>query len=118
MQLGSCNRLGTAPAAAPRGSRQVQVHVATPSTAPTSRLAKRSKVEIIKEQSDFLRHPLMEELVNDKTFISEPAMQVRQLRAAPRTAPAPCNSGQQQGAPRGGTCRVCCCAQLAGCRSS
>lgn len=51
--------------------------VATPTTSPPGyKKAKRSKVELIKEKSDFLRHPLLEELVNDKDFISEPAMQL------------------------------------------
>jgi hypothetical protein len=35
-------------------------NVAVPSRPPTSHKARRSKVEIIKEQSDYLRHPLME----------------------------------------------------------
>lgn len=34
--------------------------VATPSRPPASNKAKRSKVELIKEKSDFLRHPLMQ----------------------------------------------------------
>lgn len=54
----------------------VVTNVATPSKAPTQRLAKRSKVEIIKEKSDYLRHPLMEELVNENTYISEEAVQL------------------------------------------
>lgn len=58
------------------------VCVATPSKPPTSRLAKRSKVEIIKENSDFLRHPLMEELVNDKTFIGEESMQLMKFHGS------------------------------------
>ena len=56
--------------------------VATPSKPPASRLAKRSKVEIIKENSDFLRHPLMEELVNDKTFISEESVQLMKFHGS------------------------------------
>jgi sulfite reductase (ferredoxin) len=35
-------------------------NVAVPSRPPTAHKARRSKVEIIKEQSDYLRHPLME----------------------------------------------------------
>lgn len=57
-------------------------HVATPSKPPASRLAKRSKVEIIKEKSDFLRHPLMSELVNEKTYISEEAVQLMKFHGS------------------------------------
>jgi sulfite reductase (ferredoxin) len=64
-----------------RGHLQVTC-VATPSKPPASRLAKRSKVEIIKEKSDFLRHPLMGELVNDKTFISEEAVQLMKFHGS------------------------------------
>lgn len=46
-------------AAAQRGGLQVTC-VATPSKPPASNKAKRSKVELIKESSDFLRHPLMQ----------------------------------------------------------
>lgn len=42
-----------------RGTLQT-VCVATPSRPPTSNKPKRSKVELIKEGSDFLRHPLMQ----------------------------------------------------------
>lgn len=44
---------------ASRGASTVTC-VATPSRPPASNKAKRSKVELIKEQSDFLRHPLMQ----------------------------------------------------------
>ena len=64
-----------------RGVRVITC-VATPSKNPTSRLAKRSKVEIIKEKSDFLRHPLMEELVNENTFISEEAVQLMKFHGS------------------------------------
>lgn len=64
-----------------RGSLVV-VNVATPSKNPAQRLPKRSKVEIIKEKSDFLRHPLMEELVNDNTFISEEAVQLMKFHGS------------------------------------
>lgn len=56
--------------------------VAVPTKPPTSRAAKRSKVEIIKEKSDYLRHPLMEELVDDKTFINEEAMQLMKFHGS------------------------------------
>lgn len=56
--------------------------VATPTRNPASRMAKRSKVEIIKEKSDFLRHPLMEELVNENTFISEEAVQLMKFHGS------------------------------------
>ena len=42
-----------------RGQFQV-TNVATPSRPPTAKTAKRGKVEIIKENSDYLRHPLMQ----------------------------------------------------------
>ena len=56
--------------------------VATPTRPPTSKLAKRSRVEIIKEDSDFLRHPLMQELVDEKTFISEDAVQLMKFHGS------------------------------------
>ena len=56
--------------------------VATPSQPPAARLAKRSKVELIKENSDFLRHPLMEELVDDNTYISEEAVQLMKFHGS------------------------------------
>ena len=49
---------------------------------PTSRTASRSKVEEIKEQSDYLRHPLMEELVSAATSINEPAMQLMKFHGS------------------------------------
>lgn len=67
-----------------RPTRRVShvAHVATPSKPPASRLAKRSKVEIIKEQSDFLRHPLMADLVDERTFISEESMQLMKFHGS------------------------------------
>lgn len=65
-----------------RRGRLVVNCVATPSKPPASRLAKRSKVELIKEKSDFLRHPLMEELVNENTFISEEAVQLMKFHGS------------------------------------
>jgi sulfite reductase (ferredoxin) len=56
--------------------------VATPSKPPTSRQAKRSKVEIIKENSDYLRHPLMQELVNEHPYISEEAVQLMKFHGS------------------------------------
>lgn len=64
-----------------RGSLQVTC-VATPSKPPVTRKAKRSKVEIIKEKSDYLRHPLMEELVDEKTYISEEAVQLMKFHGS------------------------------------
>ena len=49
--------------------------VATPSKKGKDE-PKRSKVEIIKENSDFLRHPLIEQLATEETFISEDAAQL------------------------------------------
>jgi len=56
--------------------------VATPSKPPSSRTASRSKVEQIKEDSDFLRHPLMEELVSEATSINEPAQQLMKFHGS------------------------------------
>jgi hypothetical protein len=77
----SHRQLATLPGKCARRSSHV-VHVATPSRPPASRLAKRSKVEIIKEQSDFLRHPLMKDLVDENTFISEEAMQLMKFHGS------------------------------------
>ena len=49
---------------------------------PTSKPAKRSKVETIKERSDFLRHPLMQELVNENPYINEEAMQLMKFHGS------------------------------------
>lgn len=88
-----------------RGSapqRCITTAVATPSKPPAARLASRSKMEQIKEDSDFLRHPLarahsrgrtpraerpsqMEELVSEATNINEPAQQL--MKARPRALP-------------------------------
>jgi sulfite reductase (ferredoxin) len=56
--------------------------VATPARPPAAKLAKRSKVELIKEDSDFLRHPLMQELVDEKTYISEEAVQLMKFHGS------------------------------------
>lgn len=40
------------------------------------------QVEIIKEKSDYLRHPLMEELVNEENSISEEAMQLMKFHGS------------------------------------
>jgi len=50
---------GSPPLLLSRG-RLLVANVAVPSRPPTAHTARRSKVEIIKEQSDYLRHPLME----------------------------------------------------------
>ena len=60
----------------------VTTAVATPSRPPTSKPAKRSKVELIKEKSDFLRHPLMQELVTDAPNISEDAVQLMKFHGS------------------------------------
>lgn len=62
--------------------RSVITNVATPSRPPTAHPPKRSKVEIIKENSDFLRHPLMQELVTDATNISEEAVQLMKFHGS------------------------------------
>lgn len=58
------------------------VAVATPARPPTAGKPKRSKVELIKEQSDFLRHPLMEELVTPEPNIGEEAMQLMKFHGS------------------------------------
>ena len=55
--------------------RQLTVAVATPQKTGKQE-PKRSKVELIKENSDFLRHPLIEQLATEDTFISEDAAQL------------------------------------------
>ena len=44
--------------------------------APPTQGTKRSKVEIFKEESDFLRHPLIEELANSNPNVNAAAEQV------------------------------------------
>eukprot|EP00210_Caulerpa_lentillifera_P000504 g487.t1 len=53
-----------------------------PMQPPTQKPAKRSKVEIIKERSDFLRHPLMTELVTENPYINEEAMQLMKFHGS------------------------------------
>ena len=55
--------------------RSIVVNVATPSGKGQAE-PKRSKVEIIKERSDYLRHPLIEELATTASSISEDAAQL------------------------------------------
>lgn len=50
--------------------------VSTPVKPETAAEPKRSKVEIIKEHSDFIRYPLNEEMVNDAPNINEAATQL------------------------------------------
>lgn len=56
--------------------------VATPSRPPASKAPKRSSVETIKQESDFLRHPLMEELVSEAPCINEAAMQLMKFHGS------------------------------------
>ena len=56
--------------------------VATPVKPPSAKPAKRSKVEIVKEKSDFLRHPLMQELVNENSYINEDAVQLMKFHGS------------------------------------
>jgi len=65
-----------------RSGGSVVTCVATPSRPPTSKPAKRSKVELIKEKSDFLRHPLMQELVTDAPSIAEDAVQLMKFHGS------------------------------------
>jgi sulfite reductase (ferredoxin) len=57
-------------------------HVATPTRPPAAKVAKRGKVELIKEKSDFLRHPLMSDLVDENPFISEESMQLMKFHGS------------------------------------
>jgi len=56
-----------------RGSLHV-TSVATPARPPTAKTAKRSKVELIKEQSDYLRHPLMQASVQSRGHLQRHAL--------------------------------------------
>lgn len=69
------------PGRAPKLSPQTAC-VATPVKPPSAKVAKRSKVEIVKEKSDFLRHPLMEELVNENSYINEDAVQLMKFHGS------------------------------------
>ena len=71
----------TAPARR-RGGMTI-TNVAVPSKPPTFRSAKRSKVEIIKEKSDYLRHPLMQ--VRTLACVRRRAGDHAQRAAAPRS---------------------------------
>lgn len=78
---------GQSLAACRPAARQAQIRVqtscvATPTRPPATKLAKRSKVEIVKEQSDYLRHPLMEELVNSNSYINEDAVQLMKFHGS------------------------------------
>ena len=68
--------------ASAKNVRSVIVAVATPTKPPAAKVAKRSKVEHVKEKSDYLRHPLMQELVNENTFISEEAVQLMKFHGS------------------------------------
>ncbi|EIE24850.1 sulfite reductase [Coccomyxa subellipsoidea C-169] len=56
--------------------------VATPTKPPTAKKAKRSKVEVLKEKSDYLRHPLMEQLVTEDPNINEEAGQLMKFHGS------------------------------------
>lgn len=56
-------------------SQQIKA-VSTPVKPDTATETKRSKVEIFKEQSNFIRYPLNEELLTDTPNINEPATQL------------------------------------------
>mmetsp|Transcript_15684 Transcript_15684/g.47286 ORF Transcript_15684/g.47286 Transcript_15684/m.47286 type:complete len:680 (+) Transcript_15684:107-2146(+) len=60
----------------------VVTNVATPSRPPTSQTARRGKVEIIKENSDYLRHPLMQDLVTEATNIGEESVQLMKFHGS------------------------------------
>ena len=80
--LGSTLSPGRCTATPGRSGNNVITCVATPSRPPTSKPPKRSKVELIKEKSDFLRHPLMQELVTDAPNISEDAVQLMKFHGS------------------------------------
>ncbi|CAI7820946.1 unnamed protein product [Closterium sp. NIES-53] len=62
--------------------RMSRVHGCRPQPvqAPAAGAAKRSKVEIYKEESDYLRYPLIDDLKNDLPNVSAASEQVRQRR--------------------------------------
>jgi sulfite reductase (ferredoxin) len=68
--------------AGPTRGKLVVTNVAVPSKPPAFKGAKRSKVEIIKEKSDYLRHPLMQELVDEKPYISDDAVQLMKFHGS------------------------------------
>mmetsp|Transcript_22580 Transcript_22580/g.76794 ORF Transcript_22580/g.76794 Transcript_22580/m.76794 type:complete len:664 (-) Transcript_22580:201-2192(-) len=74
-RTGAVRRVARAAVVTPRA-------VATPSKPPTAMPAKRSKVELIKQGSDYLRHPLMEELTTEATSISEDAAQLMKFHGS------------------------------------
>lgn len=49
---------------------------------PASNVMGRTKVEILKEKSDFLRHPLMEQLVTEESSINEEAGQLMKFHGS------------------------------------
>lgn len=59
-----------------RASKVRPLYVAMPTRPPTSHIASRSKVETIKERSDYLRHPLLEDLVDGKPNVSNDSVQL------------------------------------------
>ncbi|KAK9842398.1 hypothetical protein WJX84_005131 [Apatococcus fuscideae] len=66
-----------------RGAAVTPVCVATPTRPPSTRPAKLSKVETIKDQSDYLRHPLMEEIASETTTnINEAAAQLMKFHGS------------------------------------
>ncbi|KAK9862992.1 hypothetical protein WJX84_009420, partial [Apatococcus fuscideae] len=68
---------------AARGAAVTPVCVATPTRPPSTRPAKLSKVETIKDQSDYLRHPLMEEIASEAaTNINEAAAQLMKFHGS------------------------------------
>ncbi|CAG9462856.1 unnamed protein product [Pedinophyceae sp. YPF-701] len=75
----TCPRVGRGVS---RRGQLVVTNVATPNKPPASRLARRSKVEVIKENSDFLRHPLMQDLVDDQPMISEDSIQLMKFHGS------------------------------------
>lgn len=81
-----------APSTSARGGQTVTC-VATPSRPPASNKAKRSKVEIIKEKSDFLRHPLMQVCAMRRTHraCSTPVLPALPPPSPARTVPPACS---------------------------
>eukprot|EP00245_Coleochaete_scutata_P005577 TRINITY_DN19243_c0_g1_i1.p1 TRINITY_DN19243_c0_g1~~TRINITY_DN19243_c0_g1_i1.p1 ORF type:complete len:715 (+),score=165.55 TRINITY_DN19243_c0_g1_i1:77-2221(+) len=56
--------------------------IVAPSKPASEAPTKRSKVEVIKEQSDYLRHPLLEELANENPNINEAAAQLMKFHGS------------------------------------
>ncbi|PNY15535.1 sulfite reductase (ferredoxin) protein [Trifolium pratense] len=72
----SLNRNALSIPSSTRSSTLIIRAVSTPAKSETATEQKRSKVEIFKEQSNFIRYPLNEDMLNDAPNLSEAATQL------------------------------------------